>query len=208
MDVSFDLFGTLVRADRPAEPWSAVEKQLRERGVALPQDWEEAYRESHLDTEPGRECSLRAHTVAALEDRDVAVDPDVVGEALLRAFDGPVEVRPGAVATLEAASERGAVGLLSNCSLPGLVDRTLSRADLPPVFDAVVTSVGCGWRKPHDQAFAAVATELDTRPADLVHVGDDPRTDGGGRTCGVRTVLIDEVPLTEVPQWLEDRECG
>jgi len=201
--VSFDLFGTLVTAERPTEPWAAVANALDSRGVSVPADWEAAYRTSHVDTDPGEECSLVTHTRGALRSRGVEASPDTVRDALLSAFDGPVTVRDGAPAALSAAGAAGPVGLLSNCSLPGLVDLTLARAQLPVAFDAVVTSVGCGWRKPHDDAFAAVASELGASPTDLVHVGDDPRADGGGRTAGVTVVLTEDVSLSAFPQWLE-----
>jgi FMN phosphatase YigB (HAD superfamily) len=203
--LSVDLFGTLVAADRPTEPWAAAADQLRARGVSVPADWEDAYRSTQLSVDRGAELSLVAHTRAALASRGVEAAEDVVHEALLAAFDGPVTVRPGAVDALAAAAEHGPVGLLSNCSLPGLVERTLERADLPVAFDAIVTSVDCGWRKPSDRAFETVADRLGVPVEELVHVGDDPRTDGGGRTAGATVVLTDDVALTELPAWLEDR---
>jgi HAD superfamily hydrolase (TIGR01549 family) len=203
--VTFDLFGTLVTAHRPTEPWAAVANELAARDVAIPSDWEAAYRSSHHDDEPLRERSLVAHTRAALASRGVETATAVVHEALLEAFDGPIERREGAVPALEAAAEGGPVGILSNCSLPGLVKATLERASLPIEFDAVTTSVGCGWRKPHDRAFEAAAEALGVPIEDLVHVGDDPRADGGGRTAGVHVVLTGETPLQEFSAWMEDR---
>ena len=203
MAVSFDLFGTLVAQDRPAEPWDAVAAELRARGVPVPDDWEAAYRTSHTDLDPGREQSLIAHVRAALASRGVDAGSDIVRDALLAAFDAPVEVRPGAPEALATAREHGPVGLLSNCSLPGLADRALAQTKLAP--ETVVTSVGCGWRKPHDRAFEAVAEELGVEVSALVHVGDDPRADGGGRTAGVTVVLTDDVPLSAFPEWLEER---
>jgi len=201
--VSFDLFGTLVAQDRPAEPWDAVAAGLRGHGLPVPDDWEAAYRELHADIDPGREQSLVSHVRAALASRGVEVDGDIVHEALLATFDAPVEVRSGAHEALAAARARGPIGVLSNCSLPGLVDRSLARADI--AVETVVTSIGCGWRKPHDRAFATVAEELCVDVGELVHVGDDPRTDGGGRTAGVTVVLTDDVPLSALPAWLEER---
>ena len=205
MAVSFDLYDTLVVADRPAEPWSAVAAELANRDVAVPEDWEAAYRSAHADIPPLAEQSLVAHTRAALASRGVTAEAAVVQDSLLEAFDGAVELVAGAPAALRAAADAGPICILSNCSLPGLVEATLDRADLPVEPDAIVTSVSCGWRKPHDRAFTAAADALDVDPADLVHVGDDPRTDGGGRTAGVTVVLTEEVPLTAFPAWLEDR---
>jgi FMN phosphatase YigB (HAD superfamily) len=201
--VTFDLFGTLVTMARPDAPWEAVATELDERGVSVPDDWEAAYRSSHLEVPPHREVSLVEHAVAALASRDVNASHAVVRRALAAAFDGPVEVVDGASAAVAAARERGPVGILSNCSLPGLVASTLERTPRTRSFDAVVTSVGCGWRKPHDRAFQAGAVALGVAPTDLVHVGDDPRTDGGGRTAGVTVVLTTDTALTDFPDWLE-----
>ena len=205
MAVSFDCFGTLVTADRPTEPWVAVADALRARSVSVPDDWETAYRTSHVQTGPLEELSLVVHTREALASRGLAVDADLVHDALLAAFDGPVSVVDGARPALRAAAETGPVGVLSNCSVPGLVERTLARADLATAVDAVVTSVDCGWRKPHDRAFTQVAAALGVDCGSLVHVGDDPRADGGGRTAGVTVLLTDDTPLDELSERLEER---
>lgn len=208
MAVSFDVFGTLVAADRPGDPWAAVADSLADRGVAVPEDWEAAYRSSHRDYERGREAPLAEHVRLALASRDVEVTADTAREAVLDAFDGSVTRRDGAVAALEAAHERGPVAVCSNCSVPGLVERTLSRAGLGPDRDygpdAVVTSVGCGWRKPHAAIFEATADALDAPLASLVHVGDDARTDGGADRAGARSVLLDDVPLPTVAARLRE----
>ncbi|RLM59899.1 HAD family hydrolase [Halobellus sp. Atlit-31R] len=185
MTVTFDLFGTLVAAERPRDPAAAVAAELRDRGVTVPGDWETVYAEPHLDAPDGTEVSLPDHVAAALRARDVDVTATVARRAVAAAFDPDVRTLPGAVDAVDAAGARGPVGLLSNCSVPELVPRALRRAALDPAaFDAVVTSVGCGWRKPHRKAFEAVAAELGVDAATLVHIGDDPATDGGVEAVG------------------------
>lgn len=207
--VSFDLFGTLVAAERPSDPAAAVAAELADRGVAVPDDWGSAYRESHLDAPDGAEVPLPAHVSAALRSRGVdpagTGDGNVVRRAVVAAFDPAVETRDGAEAAVEAAAERGPVGVLSNCSVPQQVRRALTRSSLDrDAFDAVVTSVGCGWRKPDRRAFEAVARRLDVPPGGLVHVGDDPRADGGASAAGATAVLLDEVPMAALPDRLEE----
>ncbi|MFC6975478.1 HAD family hydrolase [Halomicroarcula sp. GCM10025709] len=197
MALSFDLFGTLVTADRPDAPWDAVADALADRGVTVPDDWEDAYRCSHREYERGREAPLPEHVRLALASRGVDASDRVARAAVLDAFDTPVRVRPDAEAAVAAARERGPVAVCSNCSVPGLVGRTLDRTSLGP-FDAVVTSVDCGWRKPHRESFVATADALGVALADLVHVGDDARTDGGAGRAGARSVLLDETPLATV----------
>lgn len=206
MVVTFDLYGTLVTADRPDEPWAAVATELEARDISVPGDWESAYRSGHVDADPLEEVSLVDHTLAALQSRSVNADRGVVRDALLGAFDGPVTVCDGAPNAVAAAAAAGPVAVLSNCSLPGLVAASLARTDFGSAFDAVVTSVGCGWRKPHTRAFEASAGVLGASVDELIHVGDDPRADGGGRTAGVTVFLTAETALGAFPSWLEERE--
>jgi FMN phosphatase YigB (HAD superfamily) len=205
--VSFDLFGTLVEVDRPADPAAAVAEELRERGITVPEDWAEAYGESHVDAPPGAEVPLPAHVAAALRSR--GVDPsggegDAIRRSVVAAFDPAVRTHPGAVEAVAAARERGPVGLLSNCSVSGLVGKTLIRSDVPREFDAVVTSAACGWRKPDRRAFEAVAEGLGVDVTELVHVGDDPATDGGVTDAGGRAILLSETPLEALAARLEE----
>lgn len=40
----------------------------------------------------------------------------------------------------------------------------------------------------------------------LLHVGDDPTADGGASDWGATTLLVDSVPLADVPDVVEGRE--
>jgi len=199
--VSFDLFGTLVVVDRPEDPASAVAAALRERDVPVPDDWADAYREPHVDARDGAEVPLPAHVAAALQSRGIKFSDNAARRPVIAAFDpddSDVALRDGAREAVERAGERGPVGLCSNCAVPELVPRTLVRAGLRDSFDAVVTSVACGWRKPDPRIFETLADRLDVDPASLVHVGDDPRTDGGVEDVGGRFRDVTETPLSAI----------
>ncbi|MFC4405409.1 HAD family hydrolase [Haloarchaeobius iranensis] len=205
MAVSFDLFGTLVeRVDSGGDdPAARVAAELAARDVAVPDDWADAYRERHIDPPEGAEVPLPAHASAALSSRGVETPNNAARRAVVAAFDPEVRTRDGAVEAVAAAREVGPVALCSNCSVPELVGRTLVRSELSrDDFDAVVSSVGCGWRKPAAEMFETTATRLGVDPAALVHVGDDPRTDGGIEALGGRFVDVDDVPLPELPDEL------
>lgn len=199
--VSFDCFGTLVDADRPVEPWVTVADELTAREIAVPDEWEAIYRTAHREYDRGAEAPLDEHVRLALESRGIAIDEVTAREATLAAFDAPVTVRDGVPAALAAAREHGPVVVCSNCSVPGLVERTLDRADL--TIEHVVTSVDCGWRKPRPEIFEATAETLGVPLDRLVHVGDDARTDGGAERAGATTVLLDDVSLPALPTWLD-----
>lgn len=203
--VSFDLFGTLVDATRPPDPARAVAEELTNRGVSVPDDWDVAYRESHVDAPPGAEVPLPAHVARALRSRGVEGTGNAPRRAVVAAFDPDVTTRPGAVAAVEAAAARGPVAVCSNCSVPELAARTLIRSDVDRErLDAVVTSVACGWRKPDRRAFETVASRLGVDASTLVHVGDDPEADGGIEAIGGTFVYTDALALTAFPDWLEE----
>ena len=205
MAVSFDLFGTLVRVDAPADPSATVARQLRERDVPVPDDFAAVYRKPHVDVSDGAEVPLSAHVDAALASCGIEASETVIRRAVLAAFDPEVERRPSATAAIEAARGVGPVGVLSNCSVTGLVERTLISADLEDAFDAVVASVDCGWRKPDPRAFGAIADRLGVGVDELLHVGDDPATDGGAPDAGAEALLLSDVPLDSVPETLRRR---
>lgn len=217
MAVSFDLFGTLVTADRPSEPATAVARALAARGVSVPNDWATRYAQVHVDAPEGAEVALDEHVFAALssesesssattpehssQQSNTGVDRETVREAVVAAFDPVVETRADALTAVDSVREQGhGVAICSNCSVPGLVERTLARSQLEADrFDAVVTSVDCGWRKPAAEIFLETADRLGVDPADLVHVGDDARTDGGIESVGGTAIVLPETSLAELP---------
>ena len=177
--ICFDLFGTLVESERPDDPASAVADALHDRGVAVPDDWTAAYSEPHIDAPEGAEVPLPAHVSAALASRGVDAPNNAPRRAVVSAFDPTVDTPEGAVEAVAAAHDYGPVGLLSNCSVPELVGRTLIRSALSrDSFDQIVSSVACGWRKPDRRAFETVARQLSVPVDRLVYVGQ-PRAPPG-----------------------------
>lgn len=186
--VSFDLFGTLVTVDRLDDPAEEIAVELEARGVGVPDDWNQAFTTSHTTVPPGQERSLVEHVEAALHSRtetcaktsthhetDMQYSRKGIEQAVLAAFETDVQTVSGAVELVEMLGEQLPVGVLSNCSVPSLAERVLVASELDiDVFDVVVTSVGCGWRKPHPRAFEEIARELGTPLETVVHIGDDP----------------------------------
>lgn len=208
--MTFGLFDTLVtvepRVDRPHEstsdadwdPAAALATELTARGVAVPDDWSAAYAETHLDPPPLAGVPLPAHVAAALRSRGVGFVDNAVRRAVVAAFDPEVTPREGAVAAVRAAAERGPVGVLTNCVVPELAGRTLLRAGLREAVTVTVTAAGCGWLKPHHEAFETVARRLEVAPPALTHVGGTD-ADAGVTRVGGRFVDTHETPLSAVP---------
>lgn len=204
--VSFDLFDTLVSVPRPEDTPGAIARELRFRDVSVPLDWAAAGRAAAVDIDAteGEEVSITTYVRHALASRDVHPDEAVIDAAVLAAFDRSVETRPGATEAVAAAATGGPVGVLSNCSVPGLVERTLDRSAIDVSrFDTVVSSVDLGWRKPHERAFRAIADAFDVSLVDLVHIGDDPHEDGGAEAAGATAIVLGDVALADVPDHLE-----
>jgi FMN phosphatase YigB (HAD superfamily) len=203
--ISFDLFGTLVDVDTLDDPAAAVATELRALGISVPDDWTAAYTEPHIDAPDGAEVPLPAHVSAALGSRGVDPANNAARRAVVNAFDPAVTDRTDAAQAVAAAHDHGPVGLLSNCSVPELVGRTLIRSELSRNdFDSIVSSVACGWRKPDPQSFETIARRLSIPVDQLVHVGDTPATDGGIEACGGTFVDVTETPLSELPSRLSE----
>jgi FMN phosphatase YigB (HAD superfamily) len=203
--VSFDCFATLVDAERPTEPWTAVARELTAQDVPVPVDWEAAYRTGHADLERLEEQALGVHVRDALASRDVECSIQTATEAVVAAFDGPVAARPDAERLLAALD--CPVGVVSNCAVSGLVERSLERAGLAGDVDAVVTSLDCGRLKPHPRPFETVADRLDVALAALVHVGDDAGADGAAGRAGATAILLGETSLDDLADAVEGSTC-
>jgi len=202
--IAFDLFGTLVDAERPADPAAAVATELRNRDVEVPADWQTVYSEPHIDAPEGAEVPLPAHVSAALASRGIESPNNAARRAVVAAFDPTVDTRAGAKEAVAAATEYGPVGLLSNCSVPELVGRTLIRSEFSrDAFDAIVSSVACGWRKPDRRAFETIANRLGVSVDEIIYIGDSPAVDGGIEACGGTYINIETCPLSELPARFE-----
>lgn len=192
--------------DGPDEPATAVATALDGRGVGVPEDWTTAYREPHVDLRDGAELSLVRHVREALASRGVSADEAVVREAVRDAFDPAVETVAAAPAVVADTAARTSVAVCSNCAVPGLAGAALDRSAVDvDQFDAVVTSVEVGWRKPDERIFEAVAAALDCPVEGLVHVGDNPETDGGIERAGGRAVIRENDTLPPASVLVEGR---
>ncbi len=199
--LSFDLFGTLVSVQDDVDPSAAVRATLEAVGVDVPADWRSLYTHQYIERESGAEIDLIGHVMALLEESGRAVEKPVVREAVIEAFDPDVSTRDGAVDAIDVLADHFPVGILSNCSVPTIAEQALRQSDLDHSrFRAVVTSEGCGWRKPDGRAFRAVADSLGIEPPALVHIGDDPIADTGIEQLGGTSILVDDVPLSNLPE--------
>jgi HAD superfamily hydrolase (TIGR01549 family) len=98
-----------------------------------------------------------------------------------------------ALPTLELLRAHGLkLGLVSN----GVRDLDAFAVDHRLDVDAVLSSRGHGWTKPHPSIFLAVLERLGVEPGEAAMVGDSPEDDIEGATAlGMRAFLLDREGL-------------
>lgn len=204
--VFFDAAGTLIHLPRSVgEHYRdvAVRFGLTLDAAALDAAFKTAWKEA-----PDRQASRGAR-----HDDDKGWWRDLVGLVLSRTltpqqtanFDQPAYfdavyahfARPGvwsaypeARATLQVLRARGLrLGLISNFDrrlYPILDDLRLRE-----FFDAIIISSEVGADKPDPRIFETALARLQVSAAEAMHVGDDPKKDGGAEAAGLRVFRLE-----------------
>ncbi len=102
------------------------------------------------------------------------------------------------------------LGLLSNAGDHRDVLQLVEKFDLSPYFEFILTSAGCGYRKPHPRIFQLALEKLNARPEEVAMVGDTLNADiVGANQAGLYSIWItrrtatprdDTLPLPVTPQ--------
>jgi putative hydrolase of the HAD superfamily len=93
------------------------------------------------------------------------------------------------------------LAVVTNTHQPDLVPNHLAAMGLRDRFDAVITSVEVGWRKPHPKIFRAVLDAVGIEAQAAVFVGDSYQPDfAGPERAGITAFLIDPLHRTPVPE--------
>lgn len=122
-----------------------------------------------------------------------------LGDTLIAELDGPAnidtteyEVLAGVVDTLGRLKGRYRLAIVSNTFSwgDGDVSSALNRKDLTKFFDAIVTSVDAGSRKPDGGIYRKALDLVDCDPDEAVMVGDRVDTDiAGANMMGMTSIL-------------------
>jgi len=140
---------------------------------------------------------LSAFLRAATDGR-ASLNEDIYGvlsEAYVSAiFDGPPSLNPEAFEVLDALKKRKkGMGLICNSGItPGFaLRRLLSNHGILDFFDCLLFSDETGIRKPDPRMFRSAADHLGVGVGNIVHVGDNLRTDiGGAKATGCMAVYF------------------
>ena len=125
--------------------------------------------------------------------------PEVEAEVVARGlevFFAPEEAHwkacPDALSTVQRLSKAGyRLGLISNATDDGVVQRLVDKAGFRPWFDPIISSASVGIRKPDPAIFRMVLDKWGIAAREAVMVGDDPEADIlGARLTGMRSILV------------------
>jgi HAD superfamily hydrolase (TIGR01549 family) len=114
-----------------------------------------------------------------------------LGETYLDHLSARGDRLPGCLSVLRRLRERYRLGVVTN-GIDRVQRSRLSVSGLASLFDAVVTSQGCGFAKPDPRILHAALDAMGVAPRHALYVGDDPATDGvAASAAGVRFVWMD-----------------
>ena len=138
------------------------------------------------------------------------------------------QLEEDATACLDALHEQNyKMGLLSNAGDHRDVLQLVEKFGLDPYFEFILTSAGCGFRKPHYKIFQLALQKANARGAEVVMVGDTLEADIlGANRMGMYSIWItrraESIPddtssvrpraiiktLSELPELLKELELG
>jgi HAD superfamily hydrolase (TIGR01549 family) len=203
----FDLGSTLLYFKDPWPPIydradRALARVLEDAGISIDPSAFYAGADTFLDayyTERG-DGTIETTTFTALIDlltrkgfRDV---PDaLVREALDALYTVTQQnwyLEEDAIPTLKALLESGyRLGAISNTSDDKNVQQLLDHWGLRPYFELIVTSAGCGIRKPDERIFQIALDHFGVMPEQAAMIGDTPEADIlGANRLGMYAVWI------------------
>ncbi len=211
--VLFDFFGTLVSysASRTDQGYAASHELARRFGAQLSYPdfldaWDQisARFDAQAD-EDGIEFSmlqLASDFLTSVLGRVPSVDES---EAFVDTYVGEwnqgVRYLDGVTGLLDELRRDYRLAVVTNTHLASLVPGHLRAMGVADRFDAVITSVEVGWRKPHPAIYAVTLTRLGIPAGAAAFVGDTFAADyDGPEQAGMQAFLIDPDGLDPVPK--------
>jgi putative hydrolase of the HAD superfamily len=204
--VLFDLGSTLIYSK---DPWPPIYTQadqalvdvLQQAGIPLQIKTFSSEFETFLDTYyAGRSGPQEKTTFSVLqellEQKGFNSTPAAVVRAALDAMYSVTQknwfIEEDAIPTLEKLREQGyRLGIVSNTSDDPNVQTLVDRWGLHPYFETIITSAGCGIRKPDRRIFQLALQHFKTPAEQMVMTGDTLEADIlGANQIGMYSVWI------------------
>ena len=187
-DTLWDIGATMVRAEQRLHDW------LEENYPRIPETYNQpeqlrALRNEILEQHPElshdfTEVRKKGLQLAGQRSGYHDFDHEAAFEVLFTARN-EVMFFDDSIPVLERLAQRYTLGALSN----GNAD--IQRVGLDHVMDFAINAIDVGKLKPDPAMFEAALEHLGVEPDQVVHVGDDPRSDVlGALQVGLRTVWV------------------
>lgn len=101
------------------------------------------------------------------------------------------ELRRCARETLQKASAKHKLGLVSNFTYAPVIHAGLRKLGIGRFFNVILVSEAVGWRKPNPRIFEEALKRLGASAKDTVYVGDSPLEDiKGAKAIGMKSVFV------------------
>ena len=184
--------GALLGAYGRALPDEQLRALYEESGREAERWWSEEHRGYRTD-ERLRWILERAAVTPRDECRHLATAVDAVDNALLML---PPAMLAGAWQMLRSLSRQFTLAVISDTGFASgrAQDRLLEKDAARDFFAATVYSMDVGHAKPRPEIFAAAVESLGLAPGEILHIGDNERTDvRGALAAGFRAVRLDIV---------------
>jgi putative hydrolase of the HAD superfamily len=210
--VLLDFFGTLVAysPSRTEQGFPRSHALLRGLGADLTYEqflatWSRtsaAY--DRLSDRDDREFSMidvgTAFLTEVLPAEPARADVEAFVAAYLSEWNKGVSYPAETVAVVTELARHYRLAIVTNTHDAALVPGHLEAMGLLASFDAVITSVEVGWRKPHPRIYATALDTLGVRACSAVFVGDTYGPDFlGPLRAGIQAFLIDPLRRSPVP---------
>ena len=226
--ILFDLGSTLIYSK---DPWPPIYEQadqalmqaLQQAGIPLEIKRFSSEFETFLDSYYARRgtSTIEKTTFSALqellEQKGFQDIPDSLVRAALDAMYSITQqnwhLETDTIPTINNLLEQGyRLGMISNTSDDRNVQQLVDRWELRPFFETIITSAGCGIRKPDERIFRLALNHFGIQPEQAAMVGDLLEADIlGANQTGIysiwitrRTQMPDEGELTIQPQAVID----
>ena len=211
--ILFDFFGTLVKysAKRTIQEFSQTHEYLTKNIIPLEYDsfletWDKSFchlerqsRESQLEFSMQDVVSEFLHRIGQQEISEGAKAEFI--DLFMHEWSSEIRPFPEIDGLLDDLSSEYKLGIVSNTHQTGFVQALLKRFSISDYFKAVITSIDHGRPKPHKSIYAAALTALGSKADSTVFIGDSYEHDYlGPRRLGMHSILISDVPPTNVPQ--------
>jgi putative hydrolase of the HAD superfamily len=210
--ILFDFFGTLVEysASRTEQGYHGSHALVREFGADLPYAdflaaWSEASAEyDRISDRDDREFSMvevGSLFLGGALGRPVArTEVDAFVAEYVREWNTGVRYAAEIAGCVRRLAREYRLAVVTNTHQPDLVPNHLATMGLSECFDAVITSVEVGWRKPHPAIYATALDALGVDAGAAVFVGDTYVPDFVGPSqAGMTAYLIDPFRRSPVP---------